>query len=105
MLAYDREVYGLLTKELQEDPDILEATTFNINKLPESLFDNKVGVNYVLDKWNKKGKSWAYGELETKEMVISHKLIVWKFLLNVKTSTILLRFLSTFVMVLRVLPL
>ena len=59
ILVYDREVYGLLTKELQADKDILEVTTRRLENLPKSLFNNKSGINYILDKYNVKGKSWA----------------------------------------------
>lgn len=63
LLKYDKEMYGLLTKELQEDKEILEVTTCYPDELPESLFNNREGIKYVLDRYNVEGKSWcAYGE-------------------------------------------
>ena len=57
---------------MQEDTEILEATTSNINKLPKSLFDNKIGINYILDKWNKSGESWAYGKFMSTPATLSN---------------------------------
>ena len=63
LLKYDKEIYGLLTKELQKDKEILNITTCYPDDLPKSLFDNREGVKYVLDRYNVEGKMWCtYGE-------------------------------------------
>ena len=80
LLKFDKEIYGLLTKELQEDPDILELTTCNIDKLPQALFDSKVGVNFVLDKYNVEGKSWAVYDINKKGLAIKRDINVRKYI-------------------------
>lgn len=70
LLQYDKEVYGLLTKELQEDKDILELTTCYPDELPKSLFNNLEGVKYVLNRYNIPGKSWCTFNIEYKYFIM-----------------------------------
>ena len=79
-LKYDKELYSLLTKELQEDKDILEMTTCDIDRLPKCIFDNKLAVNYVLDKWNVEGKSWAVCDFERQAIVIKRDINKKKYI-------------------------
>ena len=80
MLQYDKKIYGLLTKQLQEDNDIIEATIADLEKLPESFFENKTALNYLLDKTNANRNSWAVCDIEKKGLVIKRDVNVRKYI-------------------------
>ena len=79
LLQYDKEIYGLLTKELQSDNDILNITTNRIDKLPRSIFNNKIAINFVLDKLNTK-TSWAVYDIESDGLVIKRNICEKKYI-------------------------
>ncbi len=79
LLQYDKEMYGLLTKELQSDNDILNITTNRIDKLPRSIFNNKIAINFVLDKLNTE-TSWAVYDIESDGLVIKRNIREKKYI-------------------------
>lgn len=79
LLQYDKEMYGLLTKELQSDNDILNITTNCIEKLPRSIFNNKIAINFVLDKLNTE-TSWAVYDIESDGLVIKRNIREKKYI-------------------------
>jgi hypothetical protein len=79
LLVYDPEVYGLLTKQLQADEDILSLTTKRINNLPVAIFNNKIGINYILDKYNIEGQSWAVYDEKKQILIIKRNVDCRKY--------------------------
>ena len=69
-LNYDEDVYCVAPENLKNDSDVLNNLMSALDRLPVSLFDNDIGIQYMLDKLNI-GTTWAVYDKSSQYLVIS----------------------------------